>query len=149
MKPISKPVDILLIEDNPADVRLVQEVLREAKVHHSLHLSQDGEEAMSYLRREKRYGDAPRPDLILLDLHLPGKDGYEVLAEIKADEDLKRIPVVVLTVSEAKKDILKSYQLHANCYITKPVDLEQFITVVESIENFWLSIVKLPSDVER
>ena len=146
---ISKLVEILLVEDNSADVRLVQEVMSEAKVRHRLHLVRDGEETMDFLRREGKYADAPCPGLILLDLNLPGKDGREVLAEIKADENLKHIPVVVLTISQAEEDILKSYDLHANCYITKPVDLEQFIRVVKSIENFWLSVVKLPPDAKK
>ncbi|MEO8553820.1 MAG: response regulator [Kofleriaceae bacterium] len=140
MKP--SPIEILLVEDNPADVRLTQEALREGKVKNNLSVARDGEEALAFLRRE----GAPRPDLILLDLNLPRRDGREVLKEIKADPDLRRIPVVVLTTSSAEVDILKSYELHANCYITKPVDLEQFITVVKSIDDFWLTIVKLPSD---
>jgi chemotaxis family two-component system response regulator Rcp1 len=140
------PIDILLIEDNPGDVRLTVEALKEGKVHNRLSVCADGVEALAFLRREGQYADAPRPDVILLDLNLPKKDGREVLGEIKADERLRRIPVVVLTTSKAEQDILKSYSLHANCYITKPVDLEQFITVVRSIEDFWLTIVKLPSE---
>ncbi|MEW6584641.1 MAG: response regulator [Nitrospirota bacterium] len=139
-----KPIEILLVEDNPGDVRLTMEALKEAKVSNYLHVVYDGAEAIGFLRREGEYVKAPRPDLILLDLNLPKKDGREVLAEIKADESLKRIPVVVLTTSQSEKDILKSYNLHANCYVTKPVDLERFLEVVKSIEDFWLTVVKLP-----
>ncbi len=138
------PIDILLVEDNPGDVRLTIEALKEGKVLNTLSVAMDGVEALSFLHKEGKYVDAPRPDLILLDLNLPRKDGREVLAEIKSDNDLKCIPVVVLTTSQAEQDIFKSYNLHANCFITKPVDLEQFITVLQSIENFWLTIVKLP-----
>jgi two-component system, chemotaxis family, response regulator Rcp1 len=141
-----KTVEILLIEDNPADARLALEAIREAKVHNRLTWVSDGVEAMAHLRKEGKYGEAARPDLILLDLNLPRKDGREVLAEIKADPMLRRIPVVVLTTSQAEEDILKAYNLNANCYITKPVDLEQFLRIVKSIEDFWLSIVKLPAD---
>ena len=141
-----KPIEILLVEDNPGDVRLSIEVLRDAKVHNHLTAVGDGVEALSFLRREGIYADAPHPDLILLDLNLPKKDGREVLAEIKADDHLKRIPVVVLTTSQSEEDILKAYELHANCYISKPVNLDQFIKVVQSIEAFWLTIVKLPVD---
>lgn len=140
----SHPINILLVEDNPGDVRLTVEALKEDKLQNNLHVVQDGIDAMAFLRQEGRYADESRPDLILLDLNLPKKDGREVLEEIKADEHLKRIPVVVLTTSQAEEDILKTYELHANCYITKPVNLEQFIRVVRSIEEFWLSIVKLP-----
>jgi CheY-like chemotaxis protein len=139
-----RPVEILLVEDNPGDVRLTQEALREGKVRNNLNVATDGVEALAYLRREGKYADAARPDLILLDLNLPRKDGRQVLAEIKADADLKTIPVVILTTSKADEDILRSYDLHANCYVTKPVDLDQFITVVKSIEDFWLTIVALP-----
>jgi chemotaxis family two-component system response regulator Rcp1 len=139
-----RPVEILLVEDNPGDVRLTQEVLKEGKLHNTLSVVNDGVEALAYLRHEGTYANAVRPDLILLDLNLPGKDGREVLAEIKIDKNLKRIPVVVLTTSEAERDIFHTYDLHANCYITKPVDLEQFIQVVQQIETFWLTIVKLP-----
>ena len=139
-----KPIEILLIEDNPGDVRLTKEVLMEGKVRNNLQVVGDGVEAMAFLRRENNYAEAPRPDLILLDLNLPKKDGREVLQEIKADDQLKRIPVVVLTTSEADEDILRSYDLSANCYITKPVDLDQFIRVIKTIETFWLTIVKLP-----
>lgn len=141
---IGKPIEILLVEDNPGDVRLTQEAFRDSKIRNKLHVVWDGVEAMTFLRREGKYADAPRPDLILLDLNMPKKDGREVLAEIKTEEDLRRIPVVILTISKAEEDILKSYDLHANCYITKPVDLEQFIKVVKAIEDFWLTIVKLP-----
>ena len=140
----SQPIEILLVEDNPGDVRLTQEAFKEGKVSNNLSVARDGVEALAFLRREGKYVGAPRPDVILLDLNLPRKDGREVLAEIKEDADLRRIPVVVLTTSQAEQDILKTYNLHANCYITKPVDLERFITVVKSIETFWLSVVKLP-----
>ena len=139
-----RPIEILMVEDNPGDVRLTLEALKEGKVRNNLHTVADGEAAMKFLRRQDTYAQAPRPDLVLLDLNLPKKNGREVLAEIKDDPDLKRIPVVILTVSEAEQDIIKSYNLHANCYITKPVNLEQFIRVVRSIEDFWLSIVMLP-----
>jgi CheY-like chemotaxis protein len=125
---------------------LTQEVLKEAKVRNQLHVVGDGAEAMTFLKKEGKYADAPRPDLILLDLNLPKKDGREVLDEIKSDENLRRIPVVVLTISKSEEDVFKSYDLHANCYITKPVDLDQFLKVVKSIEDFWLTIVKLPED---
>jgi len=133
-----------MVEDNPGDVRLTVEALKEGKVRNNFCTVEDGEEAMKFLRQEEPYANVPRPDLILLDLNLPKKNGREVLAEIKADPELKRIPVVILTVSDAEQDILKSYNLHANCYITKPVNLEQFITVVKSIEDFWLTVVMLP-----
>jgi len=137
-------VEILLVEDNPGDVRLTIEALKEAKVHNRLSVVSDGVEALAFLRNEGPYADAPRPDLILLDLNLPRKDGREVLAEVKSDPDLKLIPVVVLTTSRAEKDLFQAYESHANCYITKPVDFQQFLTVIKSIEDFWLSIVKLP-----
>ncbi len=137
-------IEILLVEDNPGDARLAKEALRESKIKNNLHSVGDGVEAMAFLRKEDKYKDMPTPDLLLLDLNLPRKDGREVLAEIKEDKDLKRIPVVILTVSKAEEDILKTYDLHANCYITKPLDLDQFMKVVKSIEDFWLSIVKLP-----
>ncbi|MBN2714988.1 MAG: response regulator [Deltaproteobacteria bacterium] len=137
-------IDILLIEDNPGDARLAKEALKDSKMRNSLAHVEDGEEAMKYLRREGQYSNIRRPDLILLDLNLPKKDGREVLAEIKEDADLKTIPVVILTTSSDCDDIIKSYNLHANCYITKPIDLEQFVAVVRSIEDFWLTIVKLP-----
>lgn len=138
------PIEILLVEDNPAAVRLTREALKEEKINNSLSVAKDGIEALAFLRREGAYEKAVRPDLILLDLNLPRKDGREVLKEIKEDENLKCIPVVVLTVSEAESDILKTYNLHANCYITKPIDLSQFSRVVKSIQDFWLTIVKLP-----
>jgi CheY-like chemotaxis protein len=139
-------IEILLVEDNPGDVRLTREALRDGKIVNNLHVAEDGVDALAFLRREGKYRDAVRPELILLDLNLPKKDGREVLAEIKADEALKRIPVVILTSSEAEQDIVKSYNLHANCYVTKPVDLDQFITVVKSIEHFWLKVVRLPPE---
>ena len=142
----SRPVEILLVEDNPGDVRLTQEAFKDAKVLNHLSVVRDGVEALAFLRREGNQTEAPRPDLILLDLNLPKKDGHEVLREIKADEQLRRIPVVILTTSSAQQDILKSYDLHANSYITKPVDLDQFVTVVKTIEDFWLTIVKLPPE---
>jgi two-component system, chemotaxis family, response regulator Rcp1 len=142
--PVGRPIDILLVEDNPGDVRLTIEALRESKVRNNLHVARDGVEALAFLRREGPHAQVVRPDLILLDLNLPRKDGREVLAEIKADPQLHTIPVVVLTTSHAEQDVLQTYELQANCYITKPVDLEQFITVVKSIENFWLTIVTLP-----
>jgi CheY-like chemotaxis protein len=140
-----KPIDILLVEDNPGDSRLAVEALKESKLRNNLHIVTDGMEAMDFLYKRGKHAQVPRPDLILLDLNLPKKDGREVLAEIKADPDLKRIPVVILTISKAEEDVLKSYNLHANCFITKPLDLSQFVTVVKSIEDFWLTIVKLPS----
>ena len=139
-----RPVEILLVEDNPGDVRLTREALKEAKVLNELEVVADGEEAMTYLRREGRYAERARPDLILLDLNLPKKDGREVLREVKADEQLRRIPVVVLTSSMAEQDILRSYDLHANCFISKPVQFDQFISVVKAIEGFWLTAVTLP-----
>jgi CheY-like chemotaxis protein len=141
-----KPIEILLVEDNPADVRLTQEALKEGKVRNNLFVARDGVEAIEFLRRQGPHANATKPDLILLDLNLPRKDGREVLAEIKNDDNLRTIPVVVLTTSSAEADILKSYNLHANCYITKPVDLEQFVQVIKSIDDFWLTVVRLPSD---
>jgi CheY-like chemotaxis protein len=141
-----RPIDILLVEDSPGDVRLTRELLKDSKVSNTLVAVDNGVEAMALLRREGKYRDALRPDLILLDLNLPRKDGREVLAEVKQDPDLKRIPVVILTSSKADADVLKTYNLHANCYVTKPVGLEQFATVVKSIEDFWLAIVKFPPD---
>jgi CheY-like chemotaxis protein len=143
---MSKPLDILLVEDNPADVRLTQEAFTEGKILNNLMVVKDGVEAMDYLRRRGTYAGAVRPDLILLDLNLPRKDGREVLAEIKADPALMRIPVVVLTTSRAETDVVKSYNLHANCYVVKPVDLGQFIDVIKAIDNFWLAAVTLPTD---
>ena len=144
METIYEPIEILLVEDNPGDVRLTQEVLNDGKVRNNMSVVKDGVDAVSFLQQTGGYADAPRPDIVLLDLNLPKKDGREVLAEIKADSDLKNIPVVVLTTSGAEQDIVKAYDLHANCYITKPVDLDQFIRVIRSIEDFWLTIVKLP-----
>ncbi|KKN41660.1 hypothetical protein LCGC14_0721060 [marine sediment metagenome] len=140
-----KIIEILLVEDSPGDIRLTQEALKESKISNNLHVVMDGEEAIAFLKKEGKFSEKPRPDLILLDLNLPKKDGRDVLAEIKKDKDLKRIPVVVLTISEAEEDVLKSYNLYANCYITKPVDLNQFLKVILSIENFWFTIVKLPN----
>jgi CheY-like chemotaxis protein len=142
---VPRSIEILLVEDSPGDVRLTLEAFKEANLFNRLSVVGDGVEGLAFLRREGKYADSPRPDLILLDLNLPRKDGREVLAEIKADEDLRRIPVVILTISKAEEDILRTYDLHANCYVTKPVDLDQFIKVVKSIEDFWLSIVRLPS----
>ncbi|HLZ30063.1 MAG TPA: response regulator [Chloroflexota bacterium] len=139
-----RSIEILLVEDNPGDVRLTMEGLTESKVRNNLHVARDGVEAMAFLRRERQFADAVRPDLILLDLNLPRMDGREVLSAVKSDPHLRTIPVVVLTTSRAEQDVLRSYELQANCYITKPVDLEQFITVVKSIEDFWFSIVTLP-----
>ena len=140
-------IEVLLVEDSPGDVRLTREAFKDAKVHINLHVAPDGAKAMAFLRREGEYTNAPRPDLLLLDLNLPKKDGREVLEEIKEDPTLKTIPVVVLTTSSSEADILRSYQLHANCYITKPVGLEGFLTVVKSIDSFWLSVVRLPRAV--
>ena len=140
----SRPVEILLVEDNLGDARLTQEALKEGKIRNNLHHAKDGVEALSFLRREGPHASAPTPDIVLLDLNLPKKDGRQVLAEMKADEALKTIPVVVLTTSEAEQDILRSYERHANCYETKPVDLEKFISIVRAIEDFWLAVVKLP-----
>jgi two-component system, chemotaxis family, response regulator Rcp1 len=139
------PIEILLVEDNPGDVRLTREALKDGRVHHHLHVVADGVEALAFLRATGVHGDAPRPDLILLDLNIPKMDGRQVLAEIKVDPDLVRIPVVVLTTSKAEEDIARSYDLHANCYINKPVDLDQFMTVVKAIEDFWLTVVRLPT----
>ena len=140
----SKPVEILLVEDNPGDVELTREALVDTKMHMRLSVVPDGIEALAFLRRERDYADAPRPDLILLDLNLPKKDGRGVLAEIKEDQSLRQIPVVVLTSSQAEQDIVRAYELHANCYVTKPVDLDQFVKIVRSIEQFWFTVVKLP-----
>ena len=144
----ARPIEILLIEDSPTDAELCIEALRQAKVANRLHHVEDGVEAMQFLRREGQYAQAPRPDLIMLDLNLPRKDGREVLAELKQDANLKTIPVVVLTTSRAEQDVLRSYELHANCYITKPVDFQQFLAVIESIEQFWLTVVALPSKTQ-
>ena len=143
--PRGEPIEILLVEDNPDDADLTIDALRDGRLRNRVTLIEDGVEAMAYLRRQGRYADAPRPDLILLDLHLPRKDGREVLAEVKQDPNLRRIPVVIMTSSDDEKDILAAYNLHVNCYVTKPVDLDQFIKVVKSIEHFWLCVVKLPA----
>ncbi len=140
------PLEVLLVEDSPGDVRLTREAFRDAKVHIKLHVASDGTKAMAFLKREGEQADAPRPDLILLDLNLPKKDGRQVLEEIKGSPTLKSIPVVILTTSSSEADILTSYMLHANCYITKPVGLEGFLKVVRSIDNFWLTVVKLPRE---
>jgi CheY-like chemotaxis protein len=140
----ASPVEILLVEDNPGDVRLMTETFRDGKIHNRLSVVEDGVEALAFLRRERTYGSAPRPDLILLDLSLPRKGGQEVLAEIKQDPNLRRIPVVVITSSGAERDVIEAYDHYVNCYLTKPVDLERFMAVVRSVEEFWLSIVKLP-----
>jgi len=142
------PIQILLVEDNPGDVRLTREVLKDGRINNALNVVEDGVEAMAFLRHEGAYADAEQQDLVLLDLNLPKKDGREVLAEMKADPTLRRIPVIILTSSSAELDILGAYDLHANCYITKPVDLDQFTKVVRSIEDFWLSIVKLPGGAQ-
>jgi two-component system, chemotaxis family, response regulator Rcp1 len=138
------PIEILLVEDNLADVRLTMEALKEEKVYNNLNVVRDGVEALAYLHKEGKYTEAARPDLILLDLNLPKLDGREVLKEIKSDDNLKAIPVVIMTISKSDEDILKAYNLHANCYINKPVDFEQFMKVVKSVQDFWLTIVKLP-----
>jgi two-component system, chemotaxis family, response regulator Rcp1 len=140
-----KPIEILLVEDNPGDVQLTKEALEEGNLFVNLSVANDGVEAMAFLRRQGEHADAPTPDIILLDLNLPKKGGREVLQEIKADADLKCIPVVVLTTSEAEADIVSTYGLHANCYITKPVDIDQFIKIVQLLEQFWFTIVQLPS----
>jgi len=145
----ASPVEILLVEDSPGDVRLTIEALREAKVRNNLRVVGDGVEAMAYLHKQPPYTKAARPDLVLLDLNLPRKDGREVLAEIKTDPELMTIPVVVLTTSRAEEDIMRAYEFHANCYISKPVDFQQFLIVVRSIESFWLTIVKLPPNHHR
>ncbi len=144
MKRNVESIDILLVEDNPGDVRLTREALKDAKVLNDVHVVQDGVEAMQFLHREGKFANVPTPDMILLDLNLPRKDGREVLAEVKADPKLKRIPVVILTTSKADEDILRTYNLHANAYITKPVDLNRFIEIIHTLEEFWFSIVKLP-----
>lgn len=142
--PGAKAIDILLVEDNVGDVVLTQEALEQSKVANRLYVVEDGVDAMEFLHRRGKYAQAPRPDLIMLDLNLPRKDGRDVLAEIKADETLRRIPVVILTTSDAEEDIHRAYHLHANCYITKPVIFEKFMKVVQSIEDFWFTIVRLP-----
>jgi two-component system, chemotaxis family, response regulator Rcp1 len=143
---IATPIEVLLIEDSAGDVRLTREAFKDAKVHINLHVASDGTEAMAFLKHEGKFATVPRPDLILLDLNLPKKDGREVLGEIKDHPTLKSIPVVILTISASEEDILRSYHSHANCYITKPVDLDGFVKVVKSIDNFWLSVVKLPRE---
>ena len=147
MKTFGNDIDILLVEDNLGDVRLTLEAFKEGKLHNKVSVVNDGVEAMAFLRKEGQYADSPRPDIILLDLNMPRKDGREVLEEIKGDPYLRRIPVIILTTSEAEEDILRTYDLHANCYIKKPVDLDQFINIVKQIKDFWLSIVRLPSGV--
>jgi CheY-like chemotaxis protein len=142
-----KPIEILLVEDNPGDARLTREALALSKVRNNLHYARDGDEALHFLRREGTFNSVPAPDLVLLDLNLPRRDGREVLEEIKRDPQLKHIPVVILTSSQAEEDILRSYRLHANCFITKPVDLEQLTKVVQGIEQFWFTLVKLPPEV--
>jgi CheY-like chemotaxis protein len=149
MEQTIKPIEILLVEDSEGDARLAREALKESKIMNNVHHVMDGVEAMNFLHRKEKYLNAPRPDIILLDLNLPRKDGREVLAEIKNDTDLKRIPVVVLTISNDEQDILKTYNLHVNCFITKPIDLTQFLKVIHSIEDFWLSIVKLPNGTKK
>ncbi len=139
------PIEILLVEDNPGDANLTKKALADSKVHNNMHVAEDGEEALAFLRQEGDYSDARRPDLILLDLNLPKTSGHEVLQEIKDDETLSTIPVVVLSSSSAEEDIIKTYKLHASCYVSKPVDLTQFMKVVKSIDDFWFSIVRLPS----
>lgn len=139
-----RQIELLLVEDNPGDARLAEETLKESKLLNRLHHVADGEQAMAFLRRQPPYEDAPRPDLIVLDLNLPKRDGRQVLQDIKDDQSLRSIPIVVLTISEAEEDILRSYDLHANCYITKPLDLEQFSRIVKSVEGFWFSVVTLP-----
>lgn len=141
---MGKPIEVLLVEDNPGDIRLTEEAFKEGKVANNLHVALDGIEALQFLKKEGKFSDVPCPDLILLDLNLPRKDGREVLEEIKRDEQLKSIPVVILTTSRAEEDIVRMYNSHANCYITKPVDLDQFLHIVRSIEDFWLTLVKLP-----
>lgn len=146
MKQIGRPVEVLMVEDNEADVRLTREALRTSKVQTQLHVVEDGVEAMAFLRQEEPFSQAPRPDLVLLDLNLPYKDGREVLREIREDPGLRPLPVVMLTSSQAEEDVIKAYNLNVNCYITKPLDLDQFIRVVRSIEDFWFTVVKLPSE---
>ncbi len=139
-----KPVEILLVEDNPGDIRLAQEGLREAKILNNLHVVKDGDEAVAFLHREGPYKNAPRPNIILLDLNLPKKNGREVLQEIKQNPALRQIPVVILTSSKAEEDIAKSYDLHANCYVCKPLDLDRFLQIIKAFEAFWLTVVELP-----
>ncbi len=145
-KPFPKPIEILLVEDNPADALIAREALSEAKLINTIHLAEDGVEALEFLHRQGKFAAAPRPDLILLDLNLPRKNGREVLAEIKEDEQLKSIPVVVLTTSSAEEDVLQSYKLHANCYVIKPVEFDRFVKAIQSIRHFWFSVVTLPAE---
>lgn len=144
-RPAGQPIEVLLVEDDPGDVLLIREAFEYNKVHNNLNVVSDGEQALDYLRRQGAHAEAIRPDLVLLDLNLPRKDGREVLAEVKQDEDLRTIPVVILTTSEAEEDVLKSYQLHANAYVTKPVDFERFVSIVRQIDDFFVSVVRLPS----
>jgi CheY-like chemotaxis protein len=144
-RPAGRPIEVLLVEDDPGDVLLIREAFEFNKVHNNLNVVSDGEQALAYLRREGEYAEALRPDLVLLDLNLPRKDGREVLAEVKQDPDLRTVPIVVLTTSEAEEDVLKSYQLHANAYVTKPVDFERFVSIVRQIDDFFVSVVRLPS----
>jgi two-component system, chemotaxis family, response regulator Rcp1 len=146
-KPAFNSIDILVVEDNPGDARLIMEIFNENKIFNSIFIVNDGVEAMDFLYTRGKYKNSPKPDLIILDLNLPRKDGREVLAEIKKDDQLKRIPVVIMTISKAEEDVFKSYNLHANCYITKPIDLNQFIRVIKNIEDFWFSVVVLPPKV--
>ncbi len=143
--PVARPAQILIVEDNPADARLVREVMRDSKILNEIHWVPDGVEAMAFLRRQGKYPDAPRPNLMFLDLNMPRKDGREVLREIKSDPDLRRIPVVVMTSSQAEEDIARAYDHHANCYVRKPIDFEQFHSVVKTLENFWFSTVEIPT----
>ena len=145
---ISNSINILLVEDNPADARLIKEVFKDTKIKNNLYVVKDGVDAMAFLNQEDQYADIPRPDVILLDLNLPRKDGREVLKELKEDNALKRVPIVILTTSNAKEDIIRTYNNHANCYITKPVDFDKFLKVINSIEDFWLTVVKLPSNLD-
>jgi len=141
-----RPVQILIVEDNPGDARLVREVMRDSKILNEIHWVADGVEALAFLRRQGKYSDAPRPNLMFLDLNMPRKDGREVLREVKGDADLRRIPVVVMTSSQAEEDIARAYDQHANCYVRKPIDFEQFHAVVKTLENFWFTTVELPTD---
>ncbi|HEV7751770.1 MAG TPA: response regulator [Baekduia sp.] len=144
-KAAGTPIEVLLVEDDPGDIVLIQEAFEFNKVHNNLNIVHDGEQAIAFLRREGEYAEATRPDLVLLDLNLPRKDGREVLQEVKSDEDLRTIPIVVLTTSEAEEDVLRSYQLHANAYVTKPVDFDRFVSIVRQIDEFFVSVVRLPS----
>lgn len=148
MTSIKLPIDILLAEDNPGDVRLTQEAFKEAKFLNNLYVTSDGLETMDFLRKQGKYEKMPLPDLILLDLNMPRMDGREVLSQVKSDPKLKHIPIIILTTSDSESDIINSYELHANCYITKPVDLDKFLVVIKQIENFWITVVKLPPKME-